>query len=338
MKRLQKNSEIQVHTKTVIFTLKDHLNFLLVAETMERGFVINADKSCLKPYNLTLHKISINTNKLRKLFSDNPNQQQNLDTLSKFVVLKISFTNKLFSLKKQGDERTIKKMLLSNKSKYFMDNIQAVNRSMQQIEDKLLTERQLATQRSIAEAKKIFIIGFILSLLITNFLIITVIIELSKRSVAEEKLFKTNEELEIKNKNLESKTNFIAENEKRITNIMAVLIKTTRLDFSEKLSISDRGDELDAIALGLNTMSEELEYHLSQLKRSQEELNNAQRLANIGNWDLNIIDNTLNWSDELYRIYGMSQESFEANYENYLECIHPEDREYVNAIIQKAYN
>ncbi|REG83462.1 PAS domain-containing protein [Algoriphagus antarcticus] len=136
---------------------------------------------------------------------------------------------------------------------------------------------------------------------------------------------------------LESKATFIQETEKRIVGIMNTLIKTTQLDFSEKIIVSDRGDELDAIAVGLNKMSEELELHLYKLKQSEEKLNDAQRLAKIGNWDWNIVDNTIVWSDELYRIFGMSREYFEATYENYLKHLHPDDREYVDGIVQQAY-
>ena len=136
---------------------------------------------------------------------------------------------------------------------------------------------------------------------------------------------------------LEVKTTFIQENEKRIVGIMDALIKTTHLNFSEKLVVSDRVDELDAIAVGINTMSEALELHLQQLKESEAKLNDAQRLAQIGSWEWNIVDNTIKWSDELYRVYGLSREIFEANYENYLKSIHPDDREYVNGIVQKAY-
>ncbi len=136
---------------------------------------------------------------------------------------------------------------------------------------------------------------------------------------------------------LELKTNFIQENEKRIGRITDALIKNTQMDFSEKLIVSDRGDELDAIAVGLNTMSEELEFHLQQIKRNEKKLNDAQRLAKIGNWEWNIVDNTIEWSDELYRIFGVSRENFEANYENYLKCIHPDDRENASEIVHKAY-
>ncbi|MCW3104125.1 MAG: hypothetical protein JWO09_2565 [Bacteroidetes bacterium] len=44
----------------------------------------------------------------------------------------------------------------------------------------------------------------------------------------------------------------------RITGLMEVLLRYTLMDFSAKAEISEAGDELDAIAVGLNTMAEEL--------------------------------------------------------------------------------
>ena len=136
-------------------------------------------------------------------------------------------------------------------------------------------------------------------------------------------------------KELVSKTNFIAENEKRIVGIMDALIKTTQLDFSEKLEISDRGDELDAIAVGLNTMSEELEFHLQQLKQSEEQLNNAQRLAKIGNWEMDAVTNKVQWSNEMYNLYGYGDERFEVNFEKAMERVLPEDVALTNARMKK---
>lgn len=46
--------------------------------------------------------------------------------------------------------------------------------------------------------------------------------------------------------------------EKRINIISEALLKFTLMDFSVKLEISENGDELDAIAVGLNTLTEEL--------------------------------------------------------------------------------
>ncbi len=144
---------------------------------------------------------------------------------------------------------------------------------------------------------------------------------------------------------LESKTLFIQENEKRIVNIMDALIKITQLDFSEQLTISDRGDELDAIAVGLNTMSEEIESFIHQTKTNEKQLQKvnfslaeAQKNAHIGSWEYTIENSVFQWSDELYKIYGISTASIEPNYEMFFKLIHPEDHQLVKQAFEKAIN
>ncbi|HXD94403.1 MAG TPA: PAS domain-containing protein [Bacteroidia bacterium] len=69
---------------------------------------------------------------------------------------------------------------------------------------------------------------------------------------------KSAKEIETARTELDEKSLFIKNNRERINTILDVLLKYTKLDFSEKIAISDIGDELDAIAIGLNTLSEEL--------------------------------------------------------------------------------
>ncbi len=71
-----------------------------------------------------------------------------------------------------------------------------------------------------------------------------------------------------------------------------------------------------------------------KLKRSEEGLKNAQRIAHIGSWDWDIGSNTLCWSDEIYRLFGVAPEKFVASYEAFLEIVYPEDR----VKIQNAVN
>ncbi|NOU47507.1 MAG: PAS domain S-box protein [Bacteroidales bacterium] len=59
-------------------------------------------------------------------------------------------------------------------------------------------------------------------------------------------------------------------------------------------------------------------------------LNEAQQLAHIGSWELDIINNILHWSDEIYRIFEIDPKNFNATYEAFLDAIHPDDRELVN--------
>lgn len=55
----------------------------------------------------------------------------------------------------------------------------------------------------------------------------------------------------------------------------------------------------------------------------------AQRIAHIGSWELNLVTNELTWSDEIYRIFEIDPEKFSATYDAFLNLIHPDDREKV---------
>ncbi|MEF3191004.1 MAG: PAS domain S-box protein [Campylobacterales bacterium] len=68
-----------------------------------------------------------------------------------------------------------------------------------------------------------------------------------------------------------------------------------------------------------------------ELQRSQALLAEAQRLARIGSWELDLVANKLTWSDEIFRIFEIDPARFGASYEAFLNAIHPEDRDVVNA-------
>ncbi len=59
-------------------------------------------------------------------------------------------------------------------------------------------------------------------------------------------------------------------------------------------------------------------------------LHNVERVAHIGSWILDIKANQLVWSDEIFRMFEVDPNKFEASYEAFLEAIHPDDREMVN--------
>jgi PAS domain S-box-containing protein len=71
------------------------------------------------------------------------------------------------------------------------------------------------------------------------------------------------------------------------------------------------------------------------LRYSEQNLVRAQSIAHIGSWDWDIVDNTLAWSDELYRVFGVSPKSFELTYDNIASMIHPDDRDRNEAKVQE---
>ena len=64
--------------------------------------------------------------------------------------------------------------------------------------------------------------------------------------------------------------------------------------------------------------------------KSDRQLRDAQRIAHIGSWELNLKNGKLVWSDEVYRIFGMSREKNIASYNAFLDAVHPDDRENVD--------
>lgn len=74
-----------------------------------------------------------------------------------------------------------------------------------------------------------------------------------------------------------------------------------------------------------------------ELELLQQRMDDAQTLANMGDYDWHIPTDTNRWSDQLYRIYGHEPQSFNPTYERFLSFVHPDDRERVQAIHQHAY-
>ncbi len=62
----------------------------------------------------------------------------------------------------------------------------------------------------------------------------------------------------------------------------------------------------------------------------QDMLNEVKRLSNLGIWKLNLINNILTWSSEIYEMFEIDPLLFGASYEAFVEVIHPDDREKVN--------
>lgn len=67
------------------------------------------------------------------------------------------------------------------------------------------------------------------------------------------------------------------------------------------------------------------------LCESESKLAEAQRMAHLGYWELDLASNRRTWSEDVYRIFEIDPEAFSSIYEASQEAIHPGDRDAVNA-------
>ncbi len=66
-----------------------------------------------------------------------------------------------------------------------------------------------------------------------------------------------------------------------------------------------------------------------ELRKQRSFLERAQEIGSIGTWELDIGKNELLWTDENYRIFGVPL-GVGMTYELFLDCVHPDDRDYVD--------
>lgn len=80
---------------------------------------------------------------------------------------------------------------------------------------------------------------------------------------------------------------------------------------------------------------------LEKAKRSEHLYKQAEVLANMGTWSLDIATGKLQWTDQLYKIYGLEPQSEEITVERFISFVHPDDRQRIKdsiPLIQQQKN
>lgn len=75
-----------------------------------------------------------------------------------------------------------------------------------------------------------------------------------------------------------------------------------------------------------------------RLRESDRHFKEAQIIGGMGSWEWDIVNNVLDWSDHIYRIFGTEPQSFGTTYEAFVEFIMPEDRGRVKEAVNAALN
>ena len=80
-----------------------------------------------------------------------------------------------------------------------------------------------------------------------------------------------------------------------------------------------------------------IEHLAGRLKGEREMLKRAQKIAHLGNWDWDTKTEKISISDELSNIFGIKLGSFAGRISDYLERVHPDDRDNLEKVVRSAF-
>jgi diguanylate cyclase (GGDEF)-like protein/PAS domain S-box-containing protein len=109
-----------------------------------------------------------------------------------------------------------------------------------------------------------------------------------------------------------------------------------RLDVS--ISMSPIRD-VDGMIVGAAAFTRDIGAKLQgeeRVRRSEAQMADAQRIAVVGSWEWQIAGDTIDWSNEQCRIYGVDAGE-QHTFETFLQAVHTDDRARVEALVQEAF-
>jgi PAS domain S-box-containing protein len=105
--------------------------------------------------------------------------------------------------------------------------------------------------------------------------------------------------------------------------------------------LRDAGDQMISMLSVARDISERKKVE-ERLRQSEATMATAQGISHFGSWelDLTVLDvtsnNSLRWSDEVYRIFGYEVGGIETTNEIFFSAVHPDDREMIRLAVSDA--
>lgn len=73
-----------------------------------------------------------------------------------------------------------------------------------------------------------------------------------------------------------------------------------------------------------------------ELTKSEQLLREAQAVGGIGSWEWDVAQDRVVWSDELFKIFEVSKDTFDSSYSGYLKRLNPQLKEKIQGIIETS--
>jgi PAS domain S-box-containing protein len=174
------------HTHEVLASLQDLRFALESVESSVQGYVLTGDESYLATYHTSLARVDKSQAAVGFLTVDNPAQQRQLPALKRLATEKIHLAEVVIGLRRsQGIEAAVDAMQRGT-GQQIMTDFQALIRTMQAEEDRLLVLRNADAKRRLSQAKSVLLFGTLLGVLIAAGASWTVRHDSAARDLAEQ--------------------------------------------------------------------------------------------------------------------------------------------------------
>ncbi|MBG6071292.1 MULTISPECIES: CHASE3 domain-containing protein [unclassified Polaromonas] len=185
MHAMTETAQWEAHTHVVIQKLSDLMSSLKDAETGQRGFLITGKAAYLEPYRASLQTSPAVLADLRRLTSDNPDQQRRLAALAPLVAAKLAELKDSIALRETKGFTAATEAVLMASGKRLMDQIRRLVVEAQAQEAQLLESRVAAKQENARRTTQSVLLGGSLGSLALLLMFMVLRWELTSRRRAE---------------------------------------------------------------------------------------------------------------------------------------------------------
>ncbi len=92
----------------------------------------------------------------------------------------------------------------------------------------------------------------------------------------------------------------------------------------------------EKLELRIEERTAELVHVNEELSKRELQLSTAQQIGRLGGWEWDLRSSKVEWTDELYSIYGVQPEEFDGSFQSFINHVHPADRPKTLASMQRA--
>jgi signal transduction histidine kinase/CHASE3 domain sensor protein len=188
---LVENEDAIFRGQEVIDGLDELLVEVLEAESAARGFVIAGEKYFLDPYYVTT-RVDATVARLRTLLSDDPNQRQQLESLSSLVAEKLDFHRRMIELRRKSGEQAGLQLFLTGKGYALGNEVRDRIHALRDEQERVLRDRTAAARRGSERSILTLVVGFVLSFGILLLVYLNLDREIARRRQSERSVLQLN--------------------------------------------------------------------------------------------------------------------------------------------------